>query len=73
MIRKIAIILCVVNLTGCQSMLQTVGNFYDYRDQCQSYGKSATWSMPDYCGAGLYSKHGVRIYDNAGRPVGYTR
>lgn len=73
MIRTIAVILLAVNIMGCQSMLHTVGNFYDYRDQCQSYGKSASWSMPNYCGAGVYTRNRSVITDSQGRTVGYTR
>jgi hypothetical protein len=74
MIRKIAVILCVVNLAACGTYGEPLilSAWYDRIDQCQSQGRP-NYQYPAYCGSGVSATHRTRIYDNAGRPVGYTR
>jgi hypothetical protein len=74
MIRTMAVIICVVNLSACGTYGEPLilSAWYDRIDQCQTRGR-VNYQLPAYCGSGVYSTHRTRIYDNAGRPVGYTR
>ena len=69
-----AIILLAVNVTACGTYGEPLilGAWFDRIDQCQSGGQ-ADYQYPAYCGSGVSATHRTRIYDNAGRPVGYTR
>jgi len=40
----------VILSTGCATPFQSVANYYDSRDPCQSVGKGDDWKMPNFCG-----------------------
>lgn len=57
--KTILVSVLLLTLSGCAGALAPLANYIDSQDPCQSKGKSATWTKPDFCGAA--SGHTVQI------------